>query len=149
MRYDAGNHVTEVSSGPFKHRDAAGNEVTVSATESFSYDARGNKSTHTDARGYTERFHFDAQNRLASQWDGRLATPGAADSKLRTDHVYDSFDRLIGQRRTDTASLAVQTQGFEWSQFDQRTSFTDALARIFHATPRYRPIGVELGIPRA
>ena len=41
MRYDAGNHVTEVSSGPFKHRNAAGNEGTVSATESFSYDARG------------------------------------------------------------------------------------------------------------
>jgi YD repeat-containing protein len=105
MRYGAANHVIEVSSGPFKHRNAAGAEVTASAVESFSYDARGNQSTHTDARGYAERFHFDAQNRLASHWDGRLATPGAADSTLRTDHVYDSFDRLIGQRQPELVAI--------------------------------------------
>jgi uncharacterized protein RhaS with RHS repeats len=105
MRYGAANHVIEVSSGPFKHRNAAGAEVSASAVESFTYDARGNQSTYTDARGYAERFHFDAQNRLASQWDGRLATSGAAGSTLRTDHVYDSFDRLIGQRQPELVAV--------------------------------------------
>jgi YD repeat-containing protein len=71
--------------------------------------------------------------------------PGTADSTLRTDHVYDSFDRLIEQHRTDltgSASQAVQVTSYEWSQFDQRTGFKDALG--YRAVSSYDANGNQL-----
>jgi len=126
--YDAFNRVVRTETGPFDHDDEAGNKVTTEgAVETFGYDGRGNQSTHTDARGFTERMHYDAYNRLASQWDGQR---GVADSTLRTDRVYDAFDRLVELRANDLtgrAAQAVEVTSFEWSAFDQVLSYTDAL----------------------
>lgn len=131
MSYDAGNRVLSVQTGPFAHADEAGNTVTTSALDSFTYDARGNQSTHTDARGFTERFHYDAFNRLASQWDGQRQLGGVLSaSTLRTDHVYDAFDRMVERRANDLtgrASQAVQVTRYDWTQFDQLAGYTDAL----------------------
>ena len=55
-------------------------------------------------------------------------------------------DLAAWQRSANLSALITSAQ-------QTLTGFTDlpatALARIFHATPRYRPIGVEWGIPRA
>ena len=39
--------------------------------------------------------------------------------------------------------------GFGLGMIEALTKVYYPLARIFHASPRYRPIGVELGTPRA
>ncbi|MCU7929108.1 MAG: hypothetical protein KZQ97_22115, partial [Candidatus Thiodiazotropha sp. (ex Dulcina madagascariensis)] len=35
----------------------------------YAYDRHGNRSTQTNERGHLERFHYDAHNRLAGQWN--------------------------------------------------------------------------------
>ncbi|HWI10593.1 MAG TPA: LysM peptidoglycan-binding domain-containing protein, partial [Burkholderiaceae bacterium] len=126
--YDAFNRVVRTETGAFAHLDEAGNAAPAGgAVNSFGYDARGNQSTHLDARGFTERMHYDAYNRLASQWDGQRADSA---STLRTDRVYDAFDRLIELRANDLtgrAGQAVQVSTFQWSAFDQQLAHTDAL----------------------
>jgi YD repeat-containing protein len=127
MRYDAANRVVSAESGAFAHYDESGNLITSGATQTFTYDSRGNQSTATDARGFTTRLHYDAFNRLATQWDGQKA--GTA-STLRTEHGYDAFDRLVSMTAVDLtgrASVSSQTTTFAWTNFDQLASYTDAL----------------------
>jgi YD repeat-containing protein len=59
------------------------------ATQTFTYDARGNQSTATDAREFTTRMHYDGFNRLATRWD---ASKDGVESTRKTTHAYDAFD---------------------------------------------------------
>jgi YD repeat-containing protein len=130
MRYDAANRVLGTDSGAFAHYDEAGTLITSGATQTFTYDARGNQSTATDARGFTTRMHYDGFNRLATRWDGRKA---GVDSTLETTHTYDAFDRLVSitaHDLTGRAGVASQTTSFEWTHFDQLAGYTDAAQHI-------------------
>ena len=128
--YDAANRVLSVEVGPFTHADAAGNPVKSGTAETFTYDARGNKSTHTDERGYTERFHYDANNRLAAEWSGQKA--GQA-SQLQKSYFYDTLGRLTQLTATDLTGKgasdgagASQSTTYDYTVFDQVRSYSSA-----------------------
>jgi len=126
-QYDGLNRVVRSETGAFVHLDEAGSAVTRGAMHNFGYDGRGNRTLQTDARGFTERFHYDGFNRLGSQWDGQR--DGTA-STLRTDYVYDAFDRVAETRAYDLtgrAAQGVQVKTFSWTTFDQLRTHTDAL----------------------
>jgi YD repeat-containing protein len=76
------------------------------ATQTYTYDARGNQSAATDARGFTTRMHYDAFDRLAS---------------------------MTAHDLTGRAAQTSQTTRYSWTNFDQLASYTDALQ---HTTTR-------------
>ena len=63
---------------------------------------------------------------------------------LRHDVAGPYGRQILGDMGTEV--IKVERPG---SGDDTRAWKRPALARIFHASPRYRPIGVELGTPRA
>jgi YD repeat-containing protein len=149
--YDNLNRMIGVSTGPFTYYSETGVATTGNAVDSFTYDARGNKTSHTDVRGNSETFYYDANNRLTSQWDmarnAANANNPAAHSTLKLDYHYDSFGRIDSMTATDLTSSLVsagvkgsdgslgksETTTYEYDNYDQVTKFTDALN---HSTTR-------------
>ncbi|HEX5513198.1 MAG TPA: LysM peptidoglycan-binding domain-containing protein [Gammaproteobacteria bacterium] len=143
--YDAYDRLTSVTFGPFQYfQPNAAGELTPehgSVSQTFTYDKAGNRSTATNERGYRERFHYDAANRLVSQWDAQGEVSGGwGKSGLRTDYQYDHFGRLVLRRETDLTKPAgtadsVRTLEARYDVFDQQVWMKDALGLI--TTRRY------------
>ncbi|WP_163834534.1 LysM peptidoglycan-binding domain-containing protein [Spartinivicinus ruber] len=70
-------------------------------TETFSYDAQGNKLSHTDRNGNTTQFEYDAQGRLIKQYSPQVRvvtnaeTGAVAMQSVVTQYDYDYLDNKV------------------------------------------------------
>ncbi|MES9948135.1 MAG: calcium-binding protein, partial [Candidatus Thiodiazotropha sp.] len=119
--YDAMNHLTLVNFGPYTFHDSTGAGHTRVVTQHFTYDSGGNRTTQTNERGHTERYHYDAHNRLMSQWD--------LGDTLRTDYTYDNFYRVTQKRQTDLLNSRVRDINLAYNHYDELIRITDPLLR--------------------
>jgi len=94
------------------------------ASQSFTYDERGNQSTKTNERGYTERFYYDRADRLSTAW--------SAAGDLEVKYIYDNFNRIERKVETDLRPGAseVHTTSYVYDNFDQQIERSDAMGYI-------------------
>jgi YD repeat-containing protein len=104
--YDSLNRVIRTETGPFRINDAG---ATTTAVHTMGYDATGQQVVHTDARGNTETFAYDAQRRLKSQWSLRSAA----------HFNYDGENRRT--QRIDRLGKASTTA---WDEYGNRIAMT-------------------------
>jgi YD repeat-containing protein len=120
---------------PLTHRRRGGTGVPP-AVETFTYDARGLKTSQTDPLGNVTTFEYDAADRLAAITDARGHPTqyeyNARDQLTKLTHADGSFRALtydeFGNKLTETDELGHSTE-WEYDEFNRVTSLSDPLGR--------------------
>ncbi|AMO95601.1 lysM domain protein [Collimonas fungivorans] len=87
--YDKLGHVTIIAGRPVTVTSATGSTSTATPIQRFTYDARGNQTSATDANGNTSYQYYDALNRKI----GDISAIGTY-----TSYVYDSAGNVVTTR---------------------------------------------------